>query len=380
MYFIRSSPCLGHPILARFDTLARSTLSVVLNVDFSDGQWLQASLTVNSGGLGVRSVPLLAPSAFLASATGAQHLVNALLPPGVSGSVDGEAESALLCWRVLVLPDEPVPINPSSQKAWDAACVSCVFNSLIDNADMQSLSRLRAVSSRDASSWLSALLLSSIGLRMSDECCRIAVGLRLGANLCLPHTCVCGARVDSRGVHGLSCARSAGRHVRHSMLNDIICRALISAHVPASREPRGLCRSDGKRPDGVSLVPWSGGKCLVWDATVADTLAPSHMGVTATRAGAAAEKAALAKIGKYASIVGTYKFIPVAFETLGSCSLMARKFVAELGRRVSSATGNLREACYLRQRLSVAIQRGNAASVLGTIRDFNTNFNFNEFS
>ena len=91
---------------------------------------------------------------------------------------------------------------------------------------------------------------------------------------------------------------------------------------------------------------------------MANTLAPCHMGVTASRAGAAAEKAGLAKIGKYASIVGTYNFIRVAFETLGSCSLMATKFVTELGRR-----------------LSVAIQRGNAASVLGTIRDFNTDFN-----
>ena len=41
-----------------------------------------------------------------------------------------------------------------------------------------------------------------------------------------------------------------------------------SAGIPATKEPTGLVRQDGKRPDGLTLIPWQGGKSLVWDVTV----------------------------------------------------------------------------------------------------------------
>ena len=43
----------------------------------------------------------------------------------------------------------------------------------------------------------------------------------------------------------------------------------------------GLYRSDGKRPDGATIVPRKGGKVLVWDATCPDTLAQSHTSLAA---------------------------------------------------------------------------------------------------
>ena len=39
----------------------------------------------------------------------------------------------------------------------------------------------------------------------------------------------------------------------------------------------------------------------------------------------------------------------------------------ELGRRITAVTGERRATEFLLQRLSVAIQRGNAASILGTV-------------
>ena len=77
---------------------------------------------------------------------------------------------------------------------------------------------------------------------------------------------------------------------------------------------------DGRRPDGVTMIPWASGRCLgslAWDTTVADTLAPSHLPSTAALAGAAAEHAARSKHAKYAAISATRTFVPLAFETLG---------------------------------------------------------------
>ena len=47
--------------------------------------------------------------------------------------------------------------------------------------------------------------------------------------------------------------------------------------------------------------------------------------------------------------------------------MMAGELFHELGRRIAAVTGERRATEYLLQRLSVAIQCGNAASGLGTV-------------
>ena len=92
---------------------------------------------------------------------------------------------------------------------------------------------------------------------MDDSTIRVAVGLHLGAPLCRPHQCHhSGAEVDCLATHGLSCRWSEGRHHRHDAINNIVHRSLTSAKIPARLEPSGLYRSDGKRPDGISVVLW----------------------------------------------------------------------------------------------------------------------------
>ena len=135
-------------------------------------------------------------------------------------------------------------------------------------------------------------------------------------HLCQSHTCQhCGAEVSQFATHGLSCRKSAGRHHRHSAVNEIIHRALVSAHVPSRLEPSGLYCSDGKRPDGVSIVPWKCGQLLVWDATCPDTFAPSYSTIAAHQVGAVAQQAEDRKMQKYKHLDPCYFFTPVAIET-----------------------------------------------------------------
>ena len=47
--------------------------------------------------------------------------------------------------------------------------------------------------------------------------------------------------------------------------------------VPVTKEPVGLIRQDGKRPDGLTLIPWQRGRPLTWDITIAHTLAGSYV-------------------------------------------------------------------------------------------------------
>ena len=67
---------------------------------------------------------------------------------------------------------------------------------------------------------------------------------------------------------------------------------MAKADIPALKEPSGLLRTDGKRPDGVTLLPWKQGKCAMWDVTVSVTLAQSYVHETFQTPGAAAETAA----------------------------------------------------------------------------------------
>jgi len=103
----------------------------------------------------------------------------------------------------------------------------------------------------------------------------VAVGLRLGLDLCIPHQCQCGSPVDARGLHSFVCRRAPGRSARHHALNDLVARCFASAGTPVTKEPTGLFCTDGKRPDGLTLVPWQSGKSLCWDVTVICPVAES---------------------------------------------------------------------------------------------------------
>ena len=178
------------------------------------------------------------------------------------------------------------------------------------------------------------------------------------------HRCRCGATVDTRGLHALSCQLSAGRLPRHAALNDTIKRALHSAGMPSMLEPPGLDRGDGRRPDGLTLFPFTEGRCLIWDSTCVDTYATYIVNKSANQGGAAAQAAENRKRRRYEELGRRFKFQPIAVETCGSLGHSTLPFLKELGRRITCETGDKREVEFLFQRVSLAVVRGNATSLL----------------
>jgi len=102
---------------------------------------------------------------------------------------------------------------------------------------------------------------------------------------------------------------------------------------------------------------------------VRDTLAPSYVPATSSSAGAAAEAADISKQSKYAAILSSHTFCAIACETLGPINSNGLDFIQELGRRLSTCTGDPREGAFLLQRISVIIQRGNAVAFSGSFID-----------
>ena len=151
---------------------------------------------------------------------------------------------------------KPSTEKQNSQKEWDDAVSKSEFTDLLNSAHQVDQARLLAAASPHSGSWLTAIPLAQLGLHLDNDSVHIAIALCLGTPICQPHRCRCGKLVDAYGRHGLSCLKSAGRIPRHAAINDIIKRALATAGIPATLEPAGLDRGNGKRPDGITIFPW----------------------------------------------------------------------------------------------------------------------------
>ena len=81
----------------------------------------------------------------------------------------------------------------------------------------------------------------------------------------------------------------------------------------------------------------------------------------------AAEAAATRKRTKYADIIQSHHFVPIAIETLGPINMEGQRFLYSLGERLSSISGDQRETTFLYQRLSVLIQIFNAVAFRGSL-------------
>lgn len=364
LYLLRSAPAYQHPsLLARIDEVVRRGAVIITNVDLHDSSWRQATLPARLGGLGIRKVSDLALPAYLASIKSSRSLIIDI--SAYSAESLGRLETGLLedWWRVTGV-GPPEDTKQHHQNTWDNAAATVVANQLLDTCSSDvDRARLRAAAQPHSGAWLNAFPVSSIGMLLDRDTLRTAVALRVGADVCAPHHCRCGALMNARGLHALSCQLSAGRLPRHAALNDVIKRALLSAGMPSVLEPPGLDRGDGRRPDGMTTFPFVEGKCLLWDATCADTYATSVISKSAAHAGAAATAAEGRKRRRYAELGRRYRFQPVAVETCGVFGQSTLSFLKELGRRITRETGDRRETEFLFQRVSIAVVRGNSTSL-----------------
>ena len=97
-----------------------------------------------------------------------------------------------------------------------------------------------------------------------------------------------------------------------------------------------MIRTDGKRPDGITLAPWEEGKQLVWDVTSVDLLAPSRIeNGSVANPGTAAEDAEELKTAKYVCLTDKgYIFQPLAFEIQGGVGPSTSTFLKNLCKRI----------------------------------------------
>ena len=208
--------------------------------------------------MGVSSARLLALPAFLASAVGAKD--DTLSEIFGLEHVDGTYDDALKRWFELG-KIEMAPKN-EIQKNWTEPIFDSEIADLNLRLEPTDVKRFNAFQDRFNSQCLKVIPCKSLRLKLSNQQLRIALGLRLGSKICERHKCVCEKDVTEDGWHGLSCLKSAGRFSRHSNVNAFIKQNLSSTHIPSVLEPRHPYRTNQKRPDGLTLVPWAVGNVV----------------------------------------------------------------------------------------------------------------------
>ena len=96
-------------------------------------------------------------------------------------------------------------------------------------------------------------------------------------------------------------------------------------------------------------------------------MAPLYVSESSKKARSIAERAERYKHNHYRKLKENYLFTPLAFESLGCMGPETKQFIDKLGSLLRTASGDKRAKDYLLQRISIAIQRGNAACILGTL-------------
>ena len=156
------------------------------------------------------------------------------------------------------------------------------------------------------------------------------------------------------------------------MLNNVIYRSLASANIPSRLESSGLYRTDRKYPDGVTMVPWSNGRFLVWDTTCVHLLWLPLTGICQRSGWGSSTYRNWEGKENYANLDQAYQLQPIAVETCGGVGPYSMYFLCDLGRRLKSATREPNSSTYFLQRISVAFQVDNLTSVLGSLPDIDT--------
>lgn len=115
------------------------------------------------------------------------------------------------------------------------------------------------------------------------------------------------------------------------------------------------------------VSPWCPGKMENQWCGISRVLTSSPILTWKEKPGSAAQNRESAKRSLYANLEANFHFIPVCVETLWPFGEEGLKLFRRIGDLMKNLTGEKRSTSFLIQSISDAVQRGNAASILGTV-------------
>ena len=348
--------------------------------------WLQASLPVRQGGLGLREAVRMSSSAFTGSCNSVRSLCSRLLPttPLLEETVPNSnysspdfsafpGESAAKDHIRSLVPDslDIIDLTSSSQHDLQRLLNTKLSTTILEKASLRDCARLNTISAPHAGAWLRAIPNPNLSLAMPQREFIIAVCTWLGIPFFPPppssKRCSCGQVLDSYGDHLLGCGEGNWRNRRHNTLADVAFEALLSDNANCSCEQR-LCGDSNARPGDIYHPDFERGRPTYFDITVRNSLQPTYMVKAACQAGVAAEAGEREKDSSYKDIVSENGgvFYPLVVESLGLWSPSSLQTLKSICRRTTFHRHlTMSQAMsYFHQRLSIKLWLYNAKIIL----------------
>ena len=330
---------------------------------------MQACLPFSFGGFGIRSAVGHAAGAYLASVSSAARLDKWKASDAVGWA---DALQDFFKRGLSFLEGSP------RQKDFSLAVDKASFSRLLEGASEHDKARLLAVSSPGASSWLGVI--PSAKLRQVYEPREFTTLLRFWTGQKLTHLKAdcpfCDQAMDPRGYHALTCRKSGSLGIRHNALREAFLHFCHVAKWDARREVPDLIKGTASRPadillpgSSLSIPKYSSSFSTCLDFAVCHNQQSKYIKKASVESGAAAtgyEESV--KMPRYLAECTRNKlnFIPMVVEVFGAWGKSARPVMENVARAVSSTSvfDEEKAQCYLRQGLSVVLQRQNARTLL----------------
>jgi hypothetical protein len=355
----------GKP-LGAFDDAVMGCLEEVCGVELTPRARQQAQLGLGSGGLGLRSLELHAPGAYIASVAGCT-------------STEVNLEEEINRFNSRTLPTDRIADNqiPNKYKK-QGALSSAIDKKSAADLDAESPSeaetaRLHAVAAPSTGVWMSAVPSPGLGLRLDNDEVQTLVKLRLGLPLATEGaTCaLCPEKtLDPLGHHALTCRRGPDVITRHNSLRNTLfdsCRrALLN---PILEQGASLGDSGSQtRPADILIPVWSLGKAGAIDVTVAHPLNSVFIPGASAASSDCLDAAELRKHtendGKCADL--RWECLPVAVTAYGCWGREAEKTLRKISSRLAIQTKQPGAQTHreLLTRLGVVLARSTARAII----------------
>ena len=360
--------------LKLFDSQVYNNLSSILGTDMEAQAWLQATLPLSMGGVGITSALSKAIPAFLGSVAQSMNLQRQILQNN-EACPRVHFQECLELYNDRVQQDTEMTLerlmkesNPQRTLSIEIDKVS--FAQLLSQSSEQSKARILACSSKQSGAWLTVAPNKFLNLDMAPIYFAICMRYRLGVEIHREgEICpVCMDEVlDSSGKHAVNCKKSGDMIGRHNAIRELLLAQCRTAHLSPQKEV-----GDGQlRPGDIYLPRWEGIQPAAIDVSVVNPINAGILSKSANESGAAATAAANRKYAKYAAYVETsnVSFIPFIMETFGGLGYEASIFVKRLATYVARNRGSdyKTEKKHMFQKISLTLQREIAKMMVSRI-------------
>ncbi len=335
VFLMRATGALGN--FGKVDTFTKQALSQILGAEIDEWEWLQASLPLRKGGLGLHSCLDVAAVAGIAAATSADMsgLYEKSLEPMLHHRHDPVYKASVECSQLAQYPGilpyarDDTQGGPLSQKTLTNMISEARHIRLLTQSDRRGLARLQSCSAKHASSWIYGHPDATSDLWLSNaEFCvllRTRLGMPIAAqskvcNMCNKRT------ADIFGDHSLSCMTGGLRNRLHNTLRDQLGNLVREALLSPAIEDMPFSSEKHKR-DRLDIVYSHMGRTKLLDIAVTHPLREGNISsATEEPGGAAAKYGQDVKINTYGPAVNlepqdtsrAMQLIPMVVDTFGA--------------------------------------------------------------